>query len=295
MTCGCVQGAKARHSALPFLMLRAFNYLLTLAPVSNNLIHTYMRPTCALFILSMLTLFTACKKDSGKKFTIDNRSNGQDLNVAIYASESDYINSTNSIAGGVVAGNDVLSLPASKLNKGTTYYVDAYSSDYMYTNWANGDDPIIGRENETPRKFTYTGEDMYSIVSVDMNQTNSRISLINKNEPMTRWHAIDALDLSDGTSVWSTMQDEERFAGITISKNSRGTFSYIYGGDTVTSHFSMADLVGYPIFRVIPNETGLHFFIVNTSVNPALAGPQPTTIDKVVALINNNLYVLVRE
>ncbi|OJW84589.1 MAG: hypothetical protein BGO69_07655 [Bacteroidetes bacterium 46-16] len=248
-----------------------------------------------LFILFLLVSLFSCKKDSGKKFTIDNRSNSKDLAVAVYASESDYVNSTNAIASGMAPANDVFTFPASKLNKGGTYYVDAYSNDYLYTNWVNGDTAIIGRENETPRKFAYSGEDMYSIVNVSINPTNARISLLNSTGSSSQWKAIDALDLDDGHSIWWSLSDAEQYATISISKNTTGSYSYLAGTDTVNTAFSFGDIVGYPLFSLLPNENYLHFFVVNTNVHPTIGNNQPPTIDTVVALINGNLYVLKRQ
>jgi hypothetical protein len=55
--------------------------------------------------------------------------------------------------------------------------------------------------------------------------------------------------------------------------------------------------VGYPVFSVIPKESGLNFFINNTIVNPLpeLGLEQPPTTDSIIALVNKNLYILKRQ
>ena len=87
----------------------------------------------------------------------------------------------------------------------------------------------------------------------------------------------------------------ERFATISINKKCTGTFSYLLGGDTVTSMFTFKNISGYPVFNLVPPEVYLNFFMSNTIVNPTLNIYQPPTTDKVVALIHHNLYVLARQ
>ncbi len=247
-----------------------------------------------LFSLLVCIIAWGCKKKSDPQFSVQNDTDA-DMNVNVYASETDYVNGTNVVVSGKALRHSAFNFPASKLKTGGWYYVDAFSSDYSYTNWVNGDSWIIGQDSTTPRRFKYTGATATFGLGILASGTNARMSLLANNRSGSKWRAIDALDLSDGSEIWFGLTDAQRYAEITVNKSDTGRFYYISGTDTFYTQFTFGDLVGYPLWDIIPNETGTLFFMTNTYVNPAINFNGPPCIDSAVALINGNLYILARE
>jgi hypothetical protein len=159
----------------------------------------------------------------------------------------------------------------------------------------NGDKFIIGTDSTTPRRFRYNGTDDNFGLGILTSKTNTRVSLLSGNKSTSTWVAVSALDLSDGSDIWFSLLANQRYAMIVVAKNDTGMYYYLSGGDTVSTQFTFGALVGYPVFTIIPNESWLPFFMTNTTTLPTSSAYEPPLIDTVTALINHNLYVLVKK
>lgn len=259
-----------------------------------------MKPTpyTAILLLAAIILISGCKKteEPEDNFSLEHYHGSGPLHVDIYPSEQDYINNTNAILHATIQSNSTYTFPTSKLKLDNWYYVDAYNDDYTYTNWAQSDNLNIGQDSTTPRRFKYNGTNKIFVVSCT--QTNARNVLLKSTQATSRWKAIDAIDLVDGSDIWFTLTPAQRYQELTFSKTSTGVHTYMIGSSTTSRTFSFKETMptGYPTFIINPYPTSLHMFVTNTYKNINVSpDDQPPTKDSLLALLNGNLYILERQ
>jgi hypothetical protein len=163
-------------------------------------------------VLSLLTLLS-CKRNDDVNFTVENLSSKQ-MNVALYASLSDYNNSTNAIMTGIAKVRGYWVIPMKKLTQNKMYYIDVYSDDYLYNNWYVANAVLSD-------SFTATNHDTRFTVYSNVHNDYSMLTWLNGLGPQTTWKAFNAYNYSGGsyTSIWATLPATEQNVQLVINKS----------------------------------------------------------------------------
>jgi hypothetical protein len=181
------------------------------------------------FLVSLLLfctiLFFSCKKeDTGGNFAMQIFYEGtRSVNVDIYASRSDMYNNRNVIFSGRTNGVAKVVIPDSKLEKGKTYFIDAYTDNFSSHSLYSGIDSFVYAAN-TP--FYPLGSD-----SATADPTFIRKVLSDSNQTITtQWTATDIVT-TDSTltnlphSIWNTLTNvNNRYKKLTFNKDFSGSY-----------------------------------------------------------------------
>ncbi len=243
------------------------------------------------------TSMISCKKQGTKSnFRLENYYSNTTVHADVYSNESDYLNGTNPIVKATVDANTTYEFSSSILKDGSWYYVDVYNDDYTITNWANSDNIIIGQDSASSKRFKYNSDNDVFVLSTI--QTNARNVLLKATATSSKWRAIGAIDLEDGSDIWWSLSAAERYQELYFYKTSTGIHKYLQGTDTALRNFSFKEttITGYPTFIINAYPSNLHLSITNTYKNIVVSpDDQPPTKDSLLALLNGNLYILKRQ
>ena len=249
----------------------------------------------SLFVLAiLLSTSFGCKKSATVTFAVDNKYGPVPINVDIYTSKSDYINKTNVLQHATIDSGGTYSFLSSTLNYGNRYYVDAYSSDYTYTNWGYSDNNIAGEDSASGLTFKYNGSDnRYEIRTL---HTMARNVLIQNTGITAKWRAIGALDINDGTDQWGALTAEQKDLEIVINKDHTGEYRYMSGliADTLRFTFLNTQITGHPIFKMQPDNNTINTYIENANLHPVINSDRFPTRDTILSLFRGYMYLLTR-
>jgi len=242
--------------------------------------------------LLLVTWVMACKKKNGAitYFSVYNKSGVADLNIAVYASEADYMNGVNSVASGIAPLNGEYKFDAELLKFASVYYVDAHSSDYNYSNWILGDSLFGGGIQLGYRQFQYVPP-ITSFTIDSLPRTNAMHSLFDNSKGSTTWKAYDAKKIIDGADVWDVMSDDERYVKVIIRKNNTATYYYVHS-DTIKTPFTFGSLHEDPVFVIAPTDAGIDFVMFNSFLERMSAGYKPPSIDTATVIIHGQVYLM---
>lgn len=215
------------------------------------------------------------------------------MNLDIYTNEDDYMSGTGAIIHTRLPGSRTTSVSAEKFTAGNTYYYDIYSDDHTYTNWVFYGKPSLWYDSSTYTSFKYAGTD--ALVGGTTLQTNARISLLDKTKSGSSWKAIGALDVTTGASCWASLNEAQQSFRAVVRKDHTGTFFSQRGGSTLETNFKFDGIPGYPNYSFNIVDSTFTSFIENTNVNPGTSQHVPVTLDTLVCLWNEIMYVMAKE
>lgn len=185
---------------------------------------------CGLFV-------TSCrKKNDHTDVTFVNQVN-KIITLDIYSSAADYNMGTNRLIRKALQPNEVLVMSKDLLASGKTYYADWYDDDHYYNNWFN--ELYMPKEAFTVFK-PVPGSNTYYLKNSFKGK--AAISFLN-NDTATRWKAMDVFVGNHNigyTSIWSQLQDYEKYREVVIHRNFIADYSYKnVSGSIVTQQYNI--------------------------------------------------------
>lgn len=190
--------------------------------------------------VAAMALFFACsKKDDPQnqdyqveiKMQKDDTSPLVPINVHIYKTKEDYNTGANVYITGKTATDGRLNIPVSKLQKDHVYFVDWFSDDFTYSNWADFTDRQQLLYNDAVSN--------YHLGALGEFQNRTRKIYLDGNKTETNWKAVDAYDYEDEGSVWGSMKENEKQLKIKVRKGLTGVISTMgVTGEVTTEDFT---------------------------------------------------------
>lgn len=217
------------------------------------------------FVTAAFIMLSACNKQDTTHYhgKIKNALSAR-VNLNFYKTKEDYNNSTNPVLTTTIAPQESFDIPADWTG-GDTYYLDWYTDDYLYSNWG-GNSPLFNVPNITP--------EMDPALTIYAEVNNARKVCLKNNEQQSTWKAIDAFY---GSSVWSTLNDNEKYRMVVLKKDLTGTYSYKNAaGDIIQlpfTYFASSSSVYYPVNIYVSFSPGTgNVYVLMNPYNPSGSG-----------------------
>ncbi len=173
----------------------------------------------------MCIYFSGCEKaEEGTYHGVVRNSIPQNVRLSFYENEADYLKGTNPMYSTTITPNGEWEIP-SEMEGGKKVYVDWYSEDYRYTNWAGGSISRFGSNNNVTFNVPNISPEMNPAMTLAGSPTYSRIVCLDKDKDSTSWHAVDA-GWGGTSSTWDQLTPEEKYKRFTLRKNLTGRYSY---------------------------------------------------------------------
>jgi len=235
-------------------------------------------------------LVAAChKKDDHTDVTFVNQVN-KIITLDIYSSAADYNSASNRLMRKVLQPNEKVILTKDELEPGHTYYADWYDDDHYYNNWFN--ELYLPQDAFTAFKPVPGANTYYLKNSL---KGKAAITFLN-NDTATQWKAVDVFIGNHNlgyTSIWSQLQDFEKYKLVTVHRNFIADYSYKSAtGSIITQQYSInVHSAEDPYIELMNNintsEGYLQGGFLPTSTKPDYTS---TSTDTVMALLPESDY-----